>query len=58
MENKSWHTRPEGRAAVRVGLFLAGLLLGAAIEQVAVLDALPPQVVVALRALAAALSGS
>lgn len=51
-----WHDIPA--PVRRVGLLLAGLLLGVATEQVARLDVLPPEAVLALRALAAALSGS
>lgn len=52
--NIKWLMHPGVR---RAALLVAGLLLGLATEQVASLDVLPPHVVVALRALAAALSG-
>lgn len=56
MEKFAWLTQNHG--ARRVALLVAGLLLGVATEQVASLDVLPPQAVVALRMLGAALSGS
>lgn len=56
---KEWLIRAVNRPAVRrAAIAVGGLLVGLATEQVANLDVLPAQAVVALRMLAAALSGS
>lgn len=60
-EKSKWHTVLAGlnQPAVRRAAFaVLGVLLGLVTEQVADLDVLPPQAVVALRMLGAALSGS